>query len=303
MSLNSVLDSEVRRFLNKSVKMSPEFAAFNKFRYKSPKGYCEYNKVILNLAIKLFVLGREEMRDLFLDSNAEKKIYGDVFANSLKMVAYSGLRPYWLARPLATAFVKTVPPINWKLNTKELGGVIFLPSNTFLLADGEHIEWIFFYFYQNLLVLYASPQQNSDVIIVSSFEDLYKTTTSTDNILGNPSSSLIEPWTNQSSSEKLGNIFAQTFLYIENYEPHFNLNYFPTEKKSNKRQKQDALGLIIGSNYHIKHNSFSDGNAAGTGTSKATHWRSGHWRNQPYGDKTNPKTKMIWLEPVLINAP
>lgn len=33
----------------------------------------------------------------------------------------------------------------------------------------------------------------------------------------------------------------------------------------------------------------------------ATHWRRGHWRNQPYGEK-NSLVKRIWLKPRLINA-
>jgi hypothetical protein len=54
MSLDYSLTISDRKDLNKRVKQSPEFLALSKFKYKSPKGYCEYNKVILNLSKYLF---------------------------------------------------------------------------------------------------------------------------------------------------------------------------------------------------------------------------------------------------------
>jgi hypothetical protein len=298
------LDPETRRMFNKAVKQSPQFAALNRFRYKSPKGYSEYDKCLLNLSTQLFTFETPEMRESLIESNKRSQLMGDLFLHSLREVAHKGIRPYWLAKPLATAFLETSPPKNWKLETKELGGVIFLPSNVFLLADGEPIDWIFFYLDLDMLVIYVSPRKNSDLMLVRSRETFDEDNDSVESIEDvSDNAPIISAWTKQSSTQKVANITAQTLLYIENYEPHLNLsNYAPTERKIKRTQntRKDSSALVVGANYHVKKsNSFSDGNGTGT---KSTHWRSGHWRNQPYGSKDNPQTKMIWLEPVLINA-
>jgi hypothetical protein len=30
------------------------------------------------------------------------------------------------------------------------------------------------------------------------------------------------------------------------------------------------------------------------------HWRRGHWRNQPFGEKLSEK-KLIWIKPTIVN--
>lgn len=42
-----------------------------------------------------------------------------------------------------------------------------------------------------------------------------------------------------------------------------------------------------------------DGN--GAGETIGSHWRRGHWRNQPYGPRLS-QIKRIWIRPVLVNA-
>lgn len=49
-----------------------------------------------------------------------------------------------------------------------------------------------------------------------------------------------------------------------------------------------------------------EGAPAGTHASPRMHWRKGHWRNQPFGPKPwteASERKLLWIEPVLINAP
>lgn len=40
---------------------------------------------------------------------------------------------------------------------------------------------------------------------------------------------------------------------------------------------------------------------SGTHESPVTHWRRGHWRNQPCG-KELKYSKLVWIQPTLINA-
>lgn len=40
--------------------------------------------------------------------------------------------------------------------------------------------------------------------------------------------------------------------------------------------------------------------SSGKGGLKNTHWRTGHWRDQPYGEKRS-KVRRVWIRPTLIN--
>lgn len=75
------------------------------------------------------------------------------------------------------------------------------------------------------------------------------------------------------------------------------------KKAKNKTQKEVAQRTISNAGYSIINlvgSSFAKSHATSDETrTVATHWRRGHWRNQPYlnGDK-----KLIWIMPVIVNA-
>jgi len=71
------------------------------------------------------------------------------------------------------------------------------------------------------------------------------------------------------------------------------------ERKSNKG-KTFVNPIIIGKKYRYE----SANNSNGDGQKKRIHWRRGHFRNQPYGslELEERPTKIIWIEPMLINA-
>ncbi|MDJ0715758.1 MAG: hypothetical protein QNJ54_16255, partial [Prochloraceae cyanobacterium] len=77
--------------------------------------------------------------------------------------------------------------------------------------------------------------------------------------------------------------------------------------KGTGKGKSDRLRnpVWIGKNFKIKRETnFKTIKNPGSSSSKMTHWRRGHWRNQPIGkrDKREPEYKQIWIEPVLING-
>ena len=75
----------------------------------------------------------------------------------------------------------------------------------------------------------------------------------------------------------------------------------PTRKMDfGKNTKQVIIPRVIGEGYKPKV--IRNYETTGTHASPRTHWRSGHWRQQPYGKKDDPKLKTIWLEPVLVNG-
>ncbi len=75
----------------------------------------------------------------------------------------------------------------------------------------------------------------------------------------------------------------------------------PTRKMGfGKNTKQIIVPKVIGEGYKPKV--IRNYEPTGTHASPRTHWRSGHWRQQPHGKKDDQKLKTIWLEPTLING-
>lgn len=64
-------------------------------------------------------------------------------------------------------------------------------------------------------------------------------------------------------------------------------------------EKRLQKPVMIGYNHRVKTNNESLG---GNHASPQSHWRRGHWRNQPYGDRQKPSFKPIWIEPTFING-
>lgn len=75
----------------------------------------------------------------------------------------------------------------------------------------------------------------------------------------------------------------------------------PTRQMSfGKNSKQIIVPQVIGEGYKPKV--IRNYESQGTHASPRTHWRSGHWRQQPYGSKEEPKYKTLWIEPILVNG-
>lgn len=75
----------------------------------------------------------------------------------------------------------------------------------------------------------------------------------------------------------------------------------PTRKMGfGKNSKQLIVPRVIGEGYKPKV--IRNYESTGSHASPTTHWRSGHWRQQPFGKKEDQKYKTIWIEPVLVNA-
>lgn len=307
------VNKDSKKKLNQLVKRSPHFQAFNRFQYKSPKGYAEYDNVILNLATELYKLQTPALDEILREPTERGRKITEIFGYTLRQASVNGLRPYWLAKPLASAFLATTPPKDWVIQTQELSGVIFLPCNVFSLPDNDFIEWIFFHLDPDFQLIYVSPRKNNNLLLArarESYTAKYAPLTSYDATEDNK---LLESrrtsgwdtskWKDLSPSDKIANITVQTLLYIENYEPNLN-NRIPTEKKRKTTKYGDRLNLpclVVGENYRVKTTNEHSTNSI-PGSSKSTHWRSGYWKEQPYGKRNNPQYKTIWIEPVLVNA-
>jgi hypothetical protein len=70
--------------------------------------------------------------------------------------------------------------------------------------------------------------------------------------------------------------------------------------KTGKRKRNSVIyPRWLGKEYRL--NRSTEVSYSSQGSPKRTHWRSGHWRKQRYGEK-NLQVKMIRIEPVLVNG-
>lgn len=80
---------------------------------------------------------------------------------------------------------------------------------------------------------------------------------------------------------------------------------FAKEKSERGERAKKRLSIAIEKvtfSQDVKlHDSHGDHDAAQTGSTVSTHWRRGHWRNQPHGPN-NSLRKQILIKPVLVRA-
>lgn len=79
-----------------------------------------------------------------------------------------------------------------------------------------------------------------------------------------------------------------------------------TEEAKNgttKRKREVAISELENKGFtqvKIYGESYKSSNSIIKTKNVASHWRRGHWRNQPYGTELNEK-KLIWIKPTIIN--
>lgn len=77
------------------------------------------------------------------------------------------------------------------------------------------------------------------------------------------------------------------------------------EEKVKKHGKgYDALWTpnTVGRGYRLVYNRDIDRKEVESGVHVRMHWRRGHFRKQPYGMRDTPQYKVIWIDPILVNA-
>lgn len=103
-------------------------------------------------------------------------------------------------------------------------------------------------------------------------------------------------------AEALRAISIQTYLMLE-HKPELATEslYHPQNKQEARQCRLSPVEPTrwLGINFSLgKENSL--GEPTRFAIKQKIHWRRGHWRNQPYGSKLNPKIKTIWVEPYLV---
>jgi hypothetical protein len=100
------------------------------------------------------------------------------------------------------------------------------------------------------------------------------------------------------------NIIYNVFLYLQSAPDDFEEVSMGATTSGRKgfgvqKQSRQRTPIMIGGKRYAKRKQQTP---ATNHASPISHWRRGHWRNQPHGSKENPSYKLVWIEPTLINA-
>lgn len=112
---------------------------------------------------------------------------------------------------------------------------------------------------------------------------------------------------NGSSTVDLEKLITHILLFLQcpNHDENrqLNLPQSTTRLSRKEKRKQEKLLLykLLSINHEIKTNTTKNNKRPTEHASPITHWRRGHWRNQPCGEKLQD-SKIIWIQPTLINS-
>ena len=303
-----------KKRLKKIVTESSYYKKLAQYSYKNSRQYCNYEDALISLA------------GIQLELNEPEKLYSTSFYESshntrkdlndlLRFIGLGNeliLRPYWLQTELVKAFVATHPPSDLYLKTKEMAGLMFFPLSCaprLELGDrSEIIKWVFWKLTEQRLYVVCETEIETLFHSIDriSIQDISKDSKSNTYLSLNPEEKINDEQKDEyyENRVKLISLAAQTLLYVENYQPELlpdSCKHLKGRKGLNGK-RLSCQGLIVGENYKAKK-AVSDRQTTNQSPSSViTHWRSGHWRNQPYGSKDNIQHKTIWIQPMLINA-
>jgi hypothetical protein len=318
------IDREYNKIINQLTRQSDFFKKFNTLRYKSPKGYLDYDTATFQMS-KLLI-GYQQMSISFLREDLSHRFSLII----LNQAYHLGFHPYWLHEPLFDAFnnskipkhlaeIKRIVPI----------GLLFFPPKL-KNPDGQFLKWVMFY--HRLASEPVLPIQLADNLIevdpksddtLSWFTLLddgsqygfnhslklidHQLNYQDDQVFINEIINYYERNTDtQSETEftnKVTELIIQTLLYLQ-IQSQSIIPSTPVTSRSKSSpkisKKQRLQPTIIGLDYRIKTDYNTQISTTHNKNSPIIHWRSGHWRNQPFGSRENPQYKTIWIEPMLI---
>lgn len=311
--------------INKEVRNSPYYKKFNTRRYRSPKGYSDYEQVIFKCARELYIYITYFSVEI-LSSNF-------THSNSLAILLSTYLKDFktfYLDKKLLDAFIKTKPPADTtKLKRIVPNGLILFPQGIIIPNTNSKVKWIMFRhsLVGEVIESYPLSQGGSFGTVLNTHNYLSwftilddelntqytKNIKLTENYRDDPSyyKYIYDPTigvndqigfteTEGDIVNLITDVLIQTILYLQTNEDTI------IEKAKSDRQigfgknnKGRITPVIIGEGFTPKYIGEVGTNKS---SNKSTHWRRGHYRWQPYGSKDNPEYKSIWIEPTLINA-
>jgi hypothetical protein len=316
-------EKRLNRLLDKELLNTCWYKAFAFIKYGSLKGYEQYETAIAKISETIMLIAINELLGESVDLNISWLFESFI----INQAYYFGVRPLWLSFHIAQAFSKSKVPVKTgKINRICPTGLIFLPQNLIKTQDDKSINWVLFYHRlpsDKIFPLRLTDRQihklADDELFGGEYERFYwitsiggVTAAGTTNLAQVSQSKSIVLNGNDAREaslredeflDQVPNLIIQTLLYMQMEK--ITLPPIPTPEpqgfgRKGKTKYKKIPPLIIGENYLIKTQRESTGESRPHG-SPVTHWRSGHWRCQPYGGKDNLSYKTIWIEPILVN--
>lgn len=303
----------------------------SKLNYKSVRGYIDTKTIASELCSYLWATSE------YSDATDPEDIAQISTISAAYLIATDLVPIYWLSQDLAKALLHTELPTHW-VNLKPFvpSGIILLPP-IIKSPDNKTIEWLHFnyfpagYIYQNLTIGDTTWQNTSKEPIkspiltwISIFKD-FSTYSSTIRLEpdpeGNPekgefylaptvelSGDNTDILTEKEFTGAIDNLVFQLLLYMMAKPNSISIDRSGIGFSGGKNAKKSKLAntvpkapLWIGKNYQLKYESSKSLNLSSK-HSPRTHWRRGHWRNQPTGSRDNPLYKNIWIEPTIVSG-
>lgn len=321
------MDKQLIKGLNKETKESSYFKKFNRRRYASPKGYLDADTINLVTARELYIYRNfytvDRLSDNFTQANSFA-ILLDAYQQDYKTM--------YLDKTLLEAFIKTQPPADTtKLKKIVPTGLLILPPIIKFPDNSAPVKWIMFRHSQigeavTPIDLAQGGSFGTDInkynylswftVLDDKLKTQYtKNIRLSDNYRADPdyNNYIYDPIPNVSylgeflqTEAKVANLITdvliQSLLYIQTNEDVVFTKKSSSKPAvdSSKPSRQKLKPYVIGEGFKPAYLR-ADSHSESKGGTKATHWRRGHYRWQPYGTKDNPQYKSIWIEPVLIN--
>jgi hypothetical protein len=316
--MKAIPEREIAKKINQLTRESPFYRKFNERRYNHLKGYIEHDDIMFSLA-RMMTAYQYYPRTLFDEDFTHK-----TSIITLDRAYREGFNSYWLGENLFDAFVnshlpKTVGAIKQVI---PCGVLVFPPK--LRNPDGKPLKWLCFShrvpsepiptietLSTTLKIVQTADEclswftimedstqygVNRDMKLVNNQLDFHDDEVFINELLEIQGLN-IDTTTEKEFVDRVTELLIQTLLYLQRPGSLEKLESRGQPHRGAKNKKEKLTPNIIGREYRAKSES-------GTGErgTKATHWRRGFYRWQPYGSRSEPEYKLLWIEPVLVNG-
>lgn len=309
---------ETVKWLRSQVNQVEEYSLLRKNRYANPGGYLQYEKAIEWNCASLLAC------QIAFSTVGTLDFVSRVATYVIKRVAQEHSPAFWLAPNLQSALLRTDLP-EYVTGMKRVipCGMLFLPSDTGLISpDREPVQAIFFSHLlkgeepnytlagKKLAMVMEADCVHWSTVMASG--TLYAANLGVDrdeglNLGTNDYSGMIMTEVNTSEEDKfvqqVGSLVLQVLLILQTrsdlVEEMVPLGFGGNKKQGVKKNQETLLRpRWIGKTYRLRQETTP---LMATHPSPRTHWRRGHYKRVPIGERSLGERKWVWIEPVLVN--
>lgn len=317
-------DRDLVKKINQETRKSSYYTQLTQRKYRHIKGYVSYDDVMFEIA-----------RTRFTYDHYPIEFFQEDFVHKTSLLTINsffteGFKSFWLSPNLFHAFLHTDIPTQLQSFQRVVkNAILFLPHGL-KTPDGNDVRWLVFA--HNLATdtfndihigdkVLMTLKNDYDALTITFYDTqryqystnraLYLVDGKLNSDLGRDNFILRTKEKSDEIAEKefmdvIFNLVVNTLLYLQTYEykelaqkQHIN----PTNVKKERSGKHVKLEpYIIGENYKTKNTYEKRNVITHANSKKTTHWRRGHYRQQVVGKREERSHKLVWIEPVLVNA-